>query len=99
MSIPNELRYTRSHEWARTEGDTVVLLDTCFPVKIATGEAIRKYGCYLVGVDIEPVFNLLRTGQGFYAGPFSDDFLFALTGAILNTVRVIHRKQYRWQQG
>ncbi len=25
MSVPNDLRYRRSHEWARAEGDTVVM--------------------------------------------------------------------------
>jgi glycine cleavage system H protein len=25
MSVPNNLRYRRSHEWARAEGDTVVM--------------------------------------------------------------------------
>ncbi len=25
MSVPNDLRYTRTHEWVREEGDTVVV--------------------------------------------------------------------------
>ncbi|MEW6638701.1 MAG: glycine cleavage system protein H, partial [Actinomycetota bacterium] len=25
MSIPEDLRYTRSHEWVRTEGETVTI--------------------------------------------------------------------------
>ena len=25
MTVPNELMYTRDHEWIRTEGDTVVV--------------------------------------------------------------------------
>ena len=77
MNFPNKLKYTRDHEWLRTEGDEAVVGITAF-AQNALGEIIY--------VDIDTEGETLTAGDRFgavEAVKTVSDLLMPVSGTIL----------------
>jgi glycine cleavage system H protein len=72
--IPNELRYTKSHEWVKVEGDSATvgitdhaqgqLTDIVFVDLPAAGKAAVKGGSLLVLESVKTVADVYAPGNG-----------------------------------
>lgn len=72
--VPNELRYTKSHEWVKVEGDTVTvgitdhaqaqLTDIVFVDLPAAGKTVAKGASILVLESVKTVADVYAPGGG-----------------------------------
>jgi len=72
--VPNELRYTKSHEWVKVEGDVATvgitdhaqaaLTDIVFVDLPAAGKAVTKGGSVLVLESVKTVADVYAPGNG-----------------------------------
>jgi glycine cleavage system H protein len=72
--VPNELQYTKSHEWVRVDGDMATvgitdhaqaqLTDIVFVDLPAVGKAVTKGGSVLVLESVKTVADVYAPGNG-----------------------------------
>jgi len=72
--VPNELRYTKSHEWVKVDGDVATvgvtdhaqaaLTDIVFVDLPATGKAVAPGGSVLVLESVKTVADVYAPGSG-----------------------------------
>ena len=72
--VPNELRYTKSHEWVKVEGNVATvgitdhaqaaLTDIVFVDLPAAGKAVTKGGSVLVLESVKTVADVYAPGNG-----------------------------------
>jgi len=75
--VPNELRYTKSHEWVKVEGSVATvgvtdhaqaaLTDIVFVDLPAAGKAVTKGGSVLVLESVKTVADVYAPGNGSVA--------------------------------
>ena len=75
--VPNELRYTKSHEWVKVEGNRATvgitdhaqaqLTDIVFVDLPAAGKAVQKGGSVLVLESVKTVADVYAPGNGTVA--------------------------------
>jgi len=75
--VPNELRYTKSHEWVKVEGNRATvgitdhaqaqLTDIVFVDLPAAGKAVQKGGSVLVLESVKTVADVYAPGTGTVA--------------------------------
>ena len=75
--VPNELRYTKSHEWVKVEGNRATvgitdhaqaqLTDIVFVDLPAVGKAVQKGGSVLVLESVKTVADVYAPGNGTVA--------------------------------
>ena len=54
MKIPKDLKYTKDHEWARVEGDTVT---------VGTSDFAQKLAGQIVYVELPPIGKAVEQGK------------------------------------
>jgi len=72
--VPSELRYTKSHEWVKVEGNVATvgitdhaqaaLTDIVFVDLPAAGKSVQKGGSVLVLESVKTVADVYATGDG-----------------------------------
>ncbi|MEO8037437.1 MAG: glycine cleavage system protein GcvH [Betaproteobacteria bacterium] len=71
MNLPENLKYTKSHEWVRTEADGTLTIGITDPAQEMLGDVVFvgdvKVGAHLAAGDVAGVVESVKAASDIYA--------------------------------